>query len=340
MSKDFEKVQVLAQEFAGVVPSVILGSGASCAHGMPGMYDLQSHLTDTLQPAPTLRATWESIVEQMDSVGLEAALTNVSPPEELTKLIVDATWRYLHAKDKKIRRDLVVADEDMPLSKLLTYLLATTHKEIDIITTNYDQLAELAAEQAGLFIQTGFFPGEFSRRNSGEPLALYSGRSRVPAANIWKVHGSLNWFEDVNQLQLQTSFDPPAPDGYAPLIVTPGVAKLQRTQFEPFRTIMTNADTALTGARGFLCIGFGFRDKHIEPKIIERFRKEQVPMIALAYELTPENKDFLNKHSEHYLAIEKSPDGSRCFFSGGGEDGIELSQEDLWTVTGFLSLVR
>lgn len=339
MPGELEKIQVLAQEFSGVVPTMVLGSGASCAHGMPGMRELQQYLLNNLKPNEDESQEWAKIADEMAKSGLELALTKVAPASSITERIVDLTWEYLSTEDNNIRRDLLLAKDRMPLAALFMHLFATTHREIDIVTTNYDRLAEFAAESVGYFTQTGFFPGAFSKRNSGEPLMLYSGQVRIPTVNIWKVHGSLGWFEDQDRLPIQAAMDVTVPEKLKPLIVTPGVDKHRRTQFEPFRTIMTNADTALINARGYMCIGFGFRDQHIEPKIIERFRAEQVPIIVLSYELTPETKSFLKNYSDLYLAIENCQGGSRCFYSGGGEEGVTLQQENLWTISGFMSLI-
>jgi len=50
------------------------------------------------------------------------------------------------------------------------------------------------------------------------------------------------------------------------------VSKFQRTHDEPFRSAIQGADLALEHAKGYVCVGFGFRDTHIEPKLVERCR--------------------------------------------------------------------
>ncbi|WP_170971257.1 hypothetical protein [Mesorhizobium sp. GR13] len=50
-----KSVAEIAQEFAqgalSATPVIILGSGASAAHGVPGMGALAAHLTDAVPPA-------------------------------------------------------------------------------------------------------------------------------------------------------------------------------------------------------------------------------------------------------------------------------------------------
>ena len=61
------------------------------------------------------------------------------------------------------------------------------------------------------------------------------------------------------------------PVTFEPLIVTRGVSKYERTHDEPFRSAIQGADAALDAASSFLCVGYGFRDHHIQPKIVERW---------------------------------------------------------------------
>lgn len=124
-----------------------------------------------------------------------------------------------------------------------------------------------------------------------------------------------------------------------PLIVTPGLNKYEKTHSDPFRTIINGADDALKNASAFLCIGFGFRDQHIQPKIIERCKEQNVPIIVLAKSLTEEAKKFLMKNIENnYMGIEEFGDQSKVY-SSDNPNGVEIAKADLWTLCGFNSLV-
>ncbi len=124
-----------------------------------------------------------------------------------------------------------------------------------------------------------------------------------------------------------------------PLIVTPGFNKFERTHDEPFRSAIQGADRVLIGAEGYLCVGFGFRDTHIEPKIIERCRQKSVPIVVLGRSLTDEAKSFLrSKAGVKHLGIEMSALGSRAF-SDEYPDGIDIALPDLWSLEGFMKLV-
>lgn len=133
-------------------------------------------------------------------------------------------------------------------------------------------------------------------------------------------------------------FDLP-PTNYSPLIVTPGLNKYEKTHEDPFRTTINGADSALKNASAFLCIGFGFRDQHIHPKIIEKCREQNVPIVVLARTLTEEAKDFLNNNAgKNYMGIEMAGDHSKVY-SPDNPGGIEMSESDLWSLSGFNSLI-
>ena len=91
--------------------------------------------------------------------------------------------------------------------------------------------------------------------------------------NIWKVHGSLDWFETPNKENVYLPLSENIPQGHKPLIVTPGLSKYAETHKEPYRTIFTQADTEIQKANGFLCIGYGFNDEHVQPKLIQQIKR-------------------------------------------------------------------
>ena len=96
---------------------------------------------------------------------------------------------------------------------------------------------------------------------------------------------------------------------------------------------------ALEKASGYLCVGFGFRDPQIEPKLIERCRKDNVPVVVLARVLTDEAKSFLRcKSGDKYLGIEEAGNGSRVYCAD-FPDGEWVDKRNLWSLESFSNLV-
>ena len=340
MVSTLAKIQSMAQEFIGPIPTLVVGSGLSCAAGLPSMAALQQHLSWAITPNGEDAEIWARILADMNELGLENALTRVGAlPASLSSEIVCQTWDLISRADWEVFARLLAGEAELPLASLLSFLLATTKMKVEVVTTNYDRLVEYAAERAGFLSCTGFVPGYYRSRATANPMKTYIDGRVYPSVNVWKVHGSLDWFGDQDQTPVSGPIHHSnLPDTLTPLMVTPGIEKHMRTHVEPFRSIMAEADRAMMEASAFMCIGFGFRDSHIEPKIIERLKKNEVPIIVLAMALTDETKAFLQKHSKHYLALESEGTGSRCFYFGGPDNG-EVLDADYWSVSGFMELI-
>lgn len=179
-----------AQNFYGKAPVIILGSGASAAHGMPGMQALADHLVENADVSGLNAAeieAWEKFCQLLkDKVNLEDALHQVTASEDLTSRIVKSTWGLISSEDSKIFQMSLQDNALFPLSRLLEHMFKSSLKTINIVTTNYDRLAEYACDQGRIHHYTGFTHGFF--RQLADPSEITSERK----ANIWKVHGSLD----------------------------------------------------------------------------------------------------------------------------------------------------
>lgn len=335
-----DDIHKLAQACVQHHPVVVLGSGASVPHNIRGM----SALADVLKKYLTLEGreeneAWTKIVNDLDSgFGLEEALQKTAAPKSLIKKIVDMTWLTVATDDLALLQRAAKGMEVFPLSILICHLFKSTNKIINIVTPNYDRVAEFSADIAGYVHTTGFVPGFIRRREGAEPIIFQKGKHPARAVRIWKVHGSIDWFADE---QRQIVSLPPCnalPEGFSPLIVTPGISKYERTHDEPYRSAIQGADKALLGANAVLCIGYGFRDWHIEPKLVERCRQKNLPLVILARTLTEEAKRFLRTDAgTAYLAMEDSTEGTRVF-THAVPDGAVIQDRKLWSFADFIDL--
>ncbi len=339
--KILEQIAQTAQVCIQKHPALILGSGASVIHGIRGMKELADYLKENLTATTDEETSvWLSIRSALDDGGgLEEVLLGHAAPSSLVRKIVRLTWKAIASDDSAIMGRVACREEKFPLSTLIDGMFKSTHKVINIVTPNYDRIAEFAADAAGYLHATGFLPGIIRTREGGEKISIYRGAHAIRTVRIWKVHGSLDWFasEDGRVLSLPISTDPP--EKFDPLIVTPGISKYERTHDEPFRSAIQGADAAMETAASFLCVGYGFRDRHIQPKIVERCSQANVPIVILARTLTDEAKEFLAKSAgQEYLALEKSDAGTRVY-SPEFKDGLAIAQPELWSFEKFNSLV-
>lgn len=310
-------------------------------HGLPSMGELSDYLIGNLVPDGQAEDDAWLLVKTALAHGdhLEGALEGKNLPASLLSKIVGLTWQCVNEKDKQLFETAAFGDREFPLGSLLAGMFRSTQNEVHVVTTNYDRVAELACNSKNVLFQCGFAPGYIQKWESTGRVRFMHGIKQSRVVKIWKVHGSLDWFSTSDDRIIGLPvFDLPSPTKYTPLIVTPGLNKYEKTSEDPFRTTINGADEALKSASAFLSVGFGFRDKHIHPKIIERCKEKNVPTVVLARTLTDEAKDFLkNKAGTKYLGIEKSGTGSRIF-SPAAPDGIEFQTADLWSLEGFNGL--
>ncbi|WP_210400028.1 SIR2 family protein [Pandoraea sp. SD6-2] len=336
-----KEIYRMVQEAIANVPVIVLGSGASAAHGIPGMGALGHHLSKTAPPATSTTdelARWSDFCSILPNTDLESALTKVALSQDLTRHVVTSTWHYLVTHDVAVLRETLANPDALPLTRLYRHLFRSTTRTLSVVTTNYDRVAEYAAEIAGFNTYLGFTSGMIGHRVSGAAPVLMDGKLPARTVNIWKVHGSFSWFEDSHGVVISLPPSEPPPVGMEPVIVTPGFDKYRRTHKEPFRTIISNADKAIGAASSFLFVGYGFNDEHIQPRIVERCKDHEAPMILLTKEISEKAHEFFQSGMcKRYLALEESALGTRAYsdlFPG----GLELAGHNIWQFDEFLSL--
>lgn len=329
MTSHLEIVIQLAQKCLEAMPVIILGSGASAPYGVAGMQTLKDHLLETITPSTEDVADWKRFEQSLSETNdLEKSLQDTSLPSSLISAIVHETRARVLADDLNVFEKIITNPRELVLSRLYRHLFNSTHGTLSIVTTNYDRLAEYAADAARFPHDTGFSNGYF--RFFSTPATLSSSASNTRTVEIWKVHGSVDWYVNDDHLVVALPFHQNYPTSLRPLLVTPGTTKYEQTHQEPFRTIITKADSALERATSYLCIGYGFNDIHIQPKLVERVRHQTTPILILARTLTNNGREFLGvcKNSK-YLALEQAGNATKAYFHE-EPDGIELPNTSLW----------
>ncbi len=330
-----ETVIQLAQRCLEAMPAIVLGSGASAPYGVCGMGALREHLLNTVIPSADDESDWGAFKASLDITDdLERSLQDVSLSPTIVAAIVNETRALMLADDLSVFAKVVANPGELALSRLYRHLFNSTHRALSIVTTNYDRLAEYAADAAHFAHDTGFTHGYF-RFFSPERSSLSRNRN-IRTVEVWKVHGSVDWFVDQNHVANAIPFQHDCPPTLTPLLVTPGTTKYEETHREPFRTIITNADSALGRATAYLCVGYGFNDIHIQPKLVERVRHQATPIVILARTLTNKAREFLGTcQASSYLALEQSGTATKAYFQE-APDGVELPDLALWDLARFL----
>ncbi len=332
-----EKVIKQAQDCYAAHPVLVLGSGSSVPFKMPTMKDLTDNLVSNISVKKLGDADidcWNNFKDELSKgTDLETALHKIQLSDELSKRVIKQTWHYINTEDLKIFKESLRNRNYFPLSSLISRLFNSTHRKLEIVTTNYDRLAEYAVENANFLHYTGFTYG-YTRRMEYPQKTQHD---RI--VNIWKVHGSLDWYKDEDGELIALANTEQLPAKLFPVIVTPGIEKYRQTHLEPYRSIIQGADNALSGADSYLCIGYGFNDQHIQEKLVNRCIKDDTPVVVLARTLSESAKDFLLKGKcKNYLALER--DGtSTVIHSSSIAGSITVKNTSYWSFEKFLGLI-
>lgn len=316
---------------------LVIGSGLSCAEGVPGMGALGRHLVANI-PASLSEddgKLWDEVHPLIEVEGLEAALLKVRPTPSLEAAIVQNTADFIAAAEATIISAVFNNSRKLRLTQLLPHLVKP-EKGIPIVTTNYDRLAEVACEEAGLGVDT-MFSGQFAAKL--DPVESYWGFCRnvrlvgktarykfASRANVFKPHGSLDWYyREGNPVRYAGSLPLPR------LIITPGLNKFRNGYESPFDKHREKGNDAIDKAKRFLVIGYGFNDDHLETHLTPRIRAG-VKTVILTHSLSAKAK-ALAVANKNVIAVEfwemSGQPGSNIIIDGAGLFYPDVSYWDL-----------
>jgi len=333
---DYKSCLQQIQSYLENSPLIILGSGASADYGMPLMGELSEEIKrhrDKFSAA----IEFNSLCKNLDSMGLEEALDKTALSEDSSSAVRKIVWNYINEKDLTFLQKLSQDKTDFALAELLKIVIQPTPNSVTVVTTNYDRLVEYAADIIGATAVTGF-EGNLIREVSFPNITLQNKRirARERIANIWKVHGSLDWFSSESDNIMSIPLSQDIPINHTPLIIAPGKVKYNLAHNTPYRDVIAQADTAFSNAGSFLCIGYGFNDDHIQPKLIEQIKSGK-PIVVLCKTATEACKqNVISTDVNKFVIIEHYPDGKT---SVTGSSYNETYDGDFWRLPNFIKTI-
>lgn len=323
----------LLQGYLENSPLIVLGSGASMPYELPSMGGLAEEIrkSDIVVSDPN----YSTFCTAVDNSGLEGAIDAVNLLPKTLEEIRRVVWKTVNEKDLYYF-DQHPIDPPKALVELIRKVLAPTPNKATIVTTNYDRLAEYAADGVGATTVTGF-EGSLIKKLElpSTPLKTKRTRARERVVDVWKVHGSLVWFVAPDGTVAALPLTRTIPNNFQPLIVPPGKEKYSSTHNEPYRTIIAEADTAFVQAGAYLCVGYGFNDEHIQPKLLAQISKGK-PIVILARTMTPAcKKHIIDAGINKYLIFEFSDSTHTKVYGNGWEETYE---GQYWLLDNFMNI--
>lgn len=298
MDLDTLKSRLQAHLSDGLV--TIVGSGLSCAEGLPGMGELGDYLFANIGSGLSGAdlAAWTAASPLISTQGLEAALLAVPPTPSLEALISAATGRFISERERMIVSEVFTGKRQLRLTRLLAHFVKPA-AGITIVTTNYDRLVEIAVEEAGIGADNMFvgrFSGQLNERESRmsfcrdvtvKPRRTVATLLYRQRALICKPHGSLDWYARAGRPVFYAGDLPDA----VRLIITPGQNKFRNGYESPFDHHRSRANDAIDRAGRYLVLGYGFNDDHLETHLSPGIRSGK-PTLMLTRSLSVAARKF------------------------------------------------
>lgn len=336
-TKDKEKLNQFAhaiQKYLETNPTVVLGSGASVPYGLPSMSQLgESILNDTVVQGDPDYTIFKSKI----SDGLETAIDSASLKDETLDRIRVITWEEINKKDLAFPKERKYAAFETMI-RLLHKLTNPSPNRATIVTTNYDRVVEYAADILKFAVINGF-EGDLIRHFKLPTSESYNIRRKngERTVEVWKVHGSLDWFisNDGTRNIISVALRESIPDGFSPLLIPPGKNKYKTAYEEPYRSIIAQSDAIFERSSAFLCVGYGFNDDHLQPKLIEQIKCGK-PIVVLAKTMTEScRRQILNSGIQHYIICEYLDDAYTTIYHDGKQDKLA---GQFWSLDNFLKI--
>ncbi|MBF2462731.1 SIR2 family protein [Listeria welshimeri] len=157
--------------------------------------------------------------------------------------------------------------------------------KLNVFTTNYDLFNEIAFESNNINYSTGFTNNLTSVFNINQfNYRLVDERNRykekwqptTKEANLYKLHGSINWIEKNKQIVQTNELDDK-------VIIYPTILKHQETTQSPYSELFRELSIQLQKTNSTLVtIGYSFGDDHINNIIFQNLINQDFTLIAFA----------------------------------------------------------
>lgn len=194
-------------------------------------------------------------------------------------------------------------DKDTPYHKLAQWISIDRDKPIEIFTTNYDLLLEEAFEDLSIPYFDGFVG---SRQSFFDLRAVEDNLIPKHWTRLWKIHGSINWFQKENKEVYRSTLTKENGDSY---LIYPSHLKYEQSRKMPFLALIDQLNRFIRQPNSLLILsGYSFNDQHLNDTIINALRANPNSMaIALLFDTLTyeENGVIVKRYPEAIKRAEK-----------------------------------
>ena len=260
---------------------------------------------------------------------LKLLFESTLPNESLAKEITGLIERFKESFLKEFVLNIDYTKNALHKS-FLKRLLSRESKlcKANIFTLNYDMLFEMTAEKLGIFVNngfTGFHERAFypSAYQVDYHIKNAEGAKRInKSINLYKVHGSLSWYEDMNKppygigerqvipVEGKIAYDS-IKEG---TIIYPIQSKKKHSLDLPYSEMLRQFVEALNRHNSVLIVaGYSFLDEHVNDIIANAIANPDFNILIFCFEDDPQNNksNFLRQ-----LFVDAKNDPRITFFYG------------------------
>ena len=339
---------------------IVVGTGASMAvdpeFGMAALAEeLRRKMPDVVSSDKELESSWNKINEKIKDTGLEKALDGIDN-EYLRSAIIKIAGDFVARIDAEYKKKSLSADSyAFPMEKFLLKLfssLSVINPFLNIITPNYDLLIEHICDKNRIPYFTGFAGGitKYYDWNIAEKelcfiikkikkrkLKLFG--SRKEHIKLHKVHGSLNWFWQNQQIMEDNSLTYDREHTLKRATIPPGDAKIPEA-FMNYRDFFTRADKAIAKDDAYIFVGYGFNDIHIEKEIDRHLKINGKYGVIITKELSDKANNLIST-SDNLWAVFHDPDnGANTLIKNKKYNNhLIVENSDLWKIDEFTDII-
>jgi hypothetical protein len=188
--------------------------------------------------------------------------------EDLVKLEKDICNKIVS------KLNVELPSKESPYHKLAKWISIDRDKPVEVFTTNYDLLIEQAFEELGIPYFDGFVG---SRQSFFDLRAVEDNLIPNHWTRLWKIHGSINWFQKDNKQVFRSSKTVETDASY---LIYPSHLKYEESRKMPYLALIDQLNRFLRQPNSLLIIsGYSFNDQHLNDTIVSAIKSNPNTMV-------------------------------------------------------------
>lgn len=171
-------------------------------------------------------------------------------------------------------------DKDTPYHKLAQWISIDREKPVEVFTTNYDLLLEEAFEDLSIPYFDGFVG---SKQSFFDLRAVEDNLIPKHWTRLWKIHGSINWYQKENKEVYRSVFTKENGDSS---LIYPSHLKYEQSRKMPYLALIDQLNKFLRLPNSLMVLtGYSFNDDHLNDTILSALKANPNSMvIALLFD--------------------------------------------------------